>query len=281
MDYPRYLQILYLLSVHVFIMAKVDCAIYETHMGGKYDATNAVRKPVITAVTSVSEDHLRWLGPDLADVAWHKGGIFKPDSLAFTPMQAREVMKVLVDRASSAKATLQIVEVDKDIETEVGRPLSYAQKMNYSLAKVICTELLNIHAPQTELVSTTIGPGLMRVPCPGRFQFLSQGVIDWYIDGAHNVDSMEQATTWFIDRTCDQERHERRELYPVKLLIFAHFSARDSPKLLQFVEGTLMERGIEIQSVILTSYDERSDGDIRVGKFPFVALMLQGAHHSS
>ena len=61
----------------------------------------------------------------------------------------------------------------------------------------------------------------------------------------------------------------------------ADVRAAEQPLLAALPEGTLMERGIEIQSVILTSYDERSDGVIRVGKFPFVALMLQGAHHSS
>jgi folylpolyglutamate synthase len=34
LDIPRYLQLLALLSFHVFIKESVDVAIYETHLGG-------------------------------------------------------------------------------------------------------------------------------------------------------------------------------------------------------------------------------------------------------
>jgi folylpolyglutamate synthase len=42
LDVPRYLQLLTLLSIHVFIKENVDVAIYETHSDEEFDATNII-----------------------------------------------------------------------------------------------------------------------------------------------------------------------------------------------------------------------------------------------
>ena len=62
-------------------------AIYETHLGGEFDATNIINVPIVTAVTSIAMDHVRLLGPGIEDIAWHKAGIFKSGSLAFSTLQ--------------------------------------------------------------------------------------------------------------------------------------------------------------------------------------------------
>lgn len=80
LDIPRYLQLLTLVSYHVFIMKNLDVAIYETHCGGEFDATNIVRNPIITAVTTIAMDHMNLLGSTIEKITWHKAGIFKPES---------------------------------------------------------------------------------------------------------------------------------------------------------------------------------------------------------
>lgn len=95
LDIPRYLQLLTFTSYHVFIMENVDVAIYETHLGGEFDATNVVRNPIITAVTSIAMDHVKLLGPTLKKIAWHKAGIFKLGSMAFLSFQLPAVTTVL------------------------------------------------------------------------------------------------------------------------------------------------------------------------------------------
>jgi len=87
LDVPRYLQLLALMSFHVFIQEEVDVAICETHLGVEYDATNIVRNPVVTGITTIGMDHVKLLGPSIEDIAWHKAGIFKPGSLAFSTFQ--------------------------------------------------------------------------------------------------------------------------------------------------------------------------------------------------
>ena len=55
---------------------KVDYAVIETGMGGRWDATNVVQ-PVISVITRIALDHAEYLGTDLEKIAWEKAGIIK------------------------------------------------------------------------------------------------------------------------------------------------------------------------------------------------------------
>lgn len=60
-----------------FRQEKVDWAVIEVGLGGKYDATNVIR-PEVAAITSVGWDHVEILGDTLEKIARNKGGIAKP-----------------------------------------------------------------------------------------------------------------------------------------------------------------------------------------------------------
>ena len=65
------------MAFKVFMREKVDVAIIEVGIGGQYDSTNLVKKPVVCGVTSLGLDHVSILGDTVEKIAWHKGGIFK------------------------------------------------------------------------------------------------------------------------------------------------------------------------------------------------------------
>ena len=48
----------------------------ETGLGGRLDATNAVR-PVVSVITPIGYDHQAWLGNTLEEIAGEKAGIIK------------------------------------------------------------------------------------------------------------------------------------------------------------------------------------------------------------
>lgn len=74
---PGYFRFITLLAFHAFLEAKVDATILEVGVGGTYDSTNVVPKPVVTGVTALGLDHVAVLGKTLKEIAWQKGGIFK------------------------------------------------------------------------------------------------------------------------------------------------------------------------------------------------------------
>jgi len=65
------------LSLAWFAEQKVDSAVIEVGMGGEFDATRAC-VPLVAGLVSIDEDHLKHLGPTLADVARTKARVAPP-----------------------------------------------------------------------------------------------------------------------------------------------------------------------------------------------------------
>ena len=72
-----YFKFVTLVAYHAFLTLKVDATILEVGVGGEYDCTNIVPKPVVTAVSALGIDHIAVLGKTIPEIAWQKGGIYK------------------------------------------------------------------------------------------------------------------------------------------------------------------------------------------------------------
>lgn len=92
---------------------QLDVAIVEVGMGGRYDATNVVEKPIVTAITSLAMEHVKSLGPTLADIASHKVGIAKSNVPLLSAPQPAEVVNVLLKYSEQMNCALTFVEPSK------------------------------------------------------------------------------------------------------------------------------------------------------------------------
>ncbi|XP_011676566.1 folylpolyglutamate synthase, mitochondrial [Strongylocentrotus purpuratus] len=106
---PAYFRFLTLLAFHTFLEEKVDVAIMEVGIGGEYDCTNIIRKPVVVGITSLGIDHIGVLGNTIDKIAWHKAGIIKSGRPAFTVPQPENSIQVIKERAREKEASLQVV----------------------------------------------------------------------------------------------------------------------------------------------------------------------------
>jgi folylpolyglutamate synthase len=61
--------------------------------------THTHRHPIVCGITLLDLDHTELLGTTLADIAWHKAGIMKQGSIAFTYTQKTEAVDVLIRRS--------------------------------------------------------------------------------------------------------------------------------------------------------------------------------------
>ncbi len=104
---PSYFDVLTAIAFKHFAEQKVDIAVVETGLGGRLDSTN-VLKPEVTAITSISKDHMAQLGHTLAKIAEEKAGIFKPGVPAVTVQQDSSVEPVLQRVAQKVGAPLDI-----------------------------------------------------------------------------------------------------------------------------------------------------------------------------
>jgi folylpolyglutamate synthase len=55
----------------------------EVGVGGAYDSTNVIPRPVVCGISSLGLDHQAVLGQTLAEIAWHKAGIAKVGSFVY------------------------------------------------------------------------------------------------------------------------------------------------------------------------------------------------------
>ncbi len=112
-DPPTFFEILTAMAFLHFVNEKVDFAIIETGLGGRLDSTNVIN-PQAVGITSISIDHQRFLGKDMASIAKEKAGIFKQGIPAVSVMQDPEVMRVLKKEALQIGATLRFTGKDID-----------------------------------------------------------------------------------------------------------------------------------------------------------------------
>jgi folylpolyglutamate synthase len=66
-----------MMAFHYYVKKQVDCLILEVGIGGRYDATNEVLFPLVTAVTHLALEHTDILGNTIEDIAYAKAGIVK------------------------------------------------------------------------------------------------------------------------------------------------------------------------------------------------------------
>lgn len=93
-DIPTYFEILTAVAFLYFRDKKIDIAVVEVGLGGRFDATNVLR-PEVCGITSISMDHMAILGDTLPEIAEEKAGIFKDGTPVISAPQAKEVKQTL------------------------------------------------------------------------------------------------------------------------------------------------------------------------------------------
>lgn len=253
---PAYFRFLTLMAFHVFLQEKVDLAVMEVGIGGAYDCTNIVRKPVVCGVSSLGIDHTSLLGDTIEKIAWQKGGIFKCGVPAFTVPQPDGPLAVLRERAEQISCPLYLCPPLEALE-EGGPPLTLGlegehQRSNATLAlqlarcwlqrkdrqgigelKVSRPSLL-CQLPLAPVFQPTahMRHGLRDTEWPGRTQILCRGPLTWYLDGAHTSSSVQACVRWFR-----QALPRRRQRGPeVRVLLFNSTGDRDPAALLKLLQ---------------------------------------------
>lgn len=201
---PVYFRFLTLMAFHVYLSEGVDGVILECGIGGRYDSTNIVERPVVTAITKLGIDHVGMLGNTIEEIAWHKAGIMKKDVMCLTARgQKKEAVEVLKKVANEVGTELVEVGVHSDIQSghvKLGLQGAF-QKGNASLAVEVATKWLEEMEvrPTNQEEIDGIRQGLELVKWPGRCETRKEQGITWCIDGGHTLDSIEVAGTWFAE----------------------------------------------------------------------------------
>lgn len=210
---PLYARYLTLMSWHTFLQEGVDCAVYETGIGGEFDATNIVERPVASGISTLGIDHIFVLGDTVDKIAWHKAGIMKTGSPAFTIEQVPSAAEVLQDRAKEKSVDLNVLSVDKRLAGVKIRPDALFQKKNATLAIALAEaalKKLDVHVGESDdSLPREFADGLEKTVFRGRCEVKEEEKVKWFVDGAHTADSLKMSAKWFADETSNRQVHRQ------------------------------------------------------------------------
>ncbi|WP_019138653.1 bifunctional folylpolyglutamate synthase/dihydrofolate synthase [Peptoniphilus timonensis] len=90
-------EFLTIMAIIYFEREKVDLAVLEVGMGGRADSTNIFtsREKLISIITSISMDHMEYLGNTIEEIADAKAGIIQEDGLVVTTNKDEKILKVI------------------------------------------------------------------------------------------------------------------------------------------------------------------------------------------
>ncbi|KAJ4147270.1 hypothetical protein LMH87_001806 [Akanthomyces muscarius] len=250
---PGYLQLLALISVHIFKRQGVDLAIYEVHAGGRKDATNIFDRPLACGFSRIGLDHADLLGPGVDRIAWHKSGIMKKSRPAFSVVQDEVPSAVLREQAKVIGAPLHGLQVCPDLPAHPNVS-QQAQKENASLAIALAKAALSKSGH--ELSTIDIELGIAKCAWPGRFQHLHSDGVHWFLDSAHNELSIPVAMAWFKSQSAAvRDKHQGCHRPCRRILIFGHSSDRSTERLVDVLLASASEHDVAFDQVILSSYN--------------------------
>ena len=171
-----------------FAARGAEIAVVEVGLGGRLDSTNVV-KPLVSAVTKIERDHMKYLGDTLEKIAGEKAGIAKPDAPFVVGERSPELVNVLrraahrtVARAApGARADVRVLPP----EYEWRGPLGLAgphQRRNAGVAHGVLMALPPRWRPNAEAIAR----GFASAWIPGRLDWRGK----WLFDVAHNPDGI-------------------------------------------------------------------------------------------
>ena len=153
----------------------VEIVVLETGMGGRFDATNVIKKNLCSIITRIDLDHTDRLGNTKEEIAFEKAGIIKHDCPVVTSMG----FEAIKDKAEKEDSVLILTNDNVDAGYAEALALKgLHQKENLSLA------LSAIEYLFPQINNETIIKGLKKVKHPFRFEYFKDKNL--IIDASHN-----------------------------------------------------------------------------------------------
>ena len=177
---------------------RCDVVVLEVGMGGEFDSTNVIETPLLTIITAMGFDHMKYLGNTMAEIASAKAGIIKPNGTTLIYGENPEADRVFHDTCQRMHARLVVTDhtrvVDHD-HTLRGHDLSFGPYEHIRLpligshqvknAAVVLTAVEELKRAGLSIPDAAVYEGMAAVRWPARMELLSEKPV-FLLDGGHN-----------------------------------------------------------------------------------------------
>lgn len=223
---PTVFEVETALAFVYFKAMQVDFLLLETGLGGETDATNIIKHPFACVFTTISRDHMQFLGESLTEIATVKSGIIKENALVFSAKQQSDVTEVLnqkykeINQNNMIKANgiSYVDETKLSLISQMPGKLKFSYKgkeyvtsiagayqmKNIALVieildkiSLVLPEMSGFQTPNMsdmldlEAQDRIIKNGVANTSWSGRFEVIGDDPLI-IIDGAHNEDAVKQ-----------------------------------------------------------------------------------------
>jgi dihydrofolate synthase/folylpolyglutamate synthase len=198
-------EILTAVTFLLFSEHPADAAIIEVGLGGRFDATNVVKRPAVSLIMPVSLDHQAYLGDRVELIASEKAGIIKKGCPVVVGAQeseaAQAVMIETAERQGSPVSTYgqdflafeengRMVYQDQDGLMDLPPPrLPGRHQFSNAAAAIAAIKAAGFeisHGAAEAAMTTVSWPGRMQKLPPGKLSALAPGGAEVWLDGGHN-----------------------------------------------------------------------------------------------
>lgn len=191
-------EIITVIAFFWFKKKSCDIVVLEVGLGGRLDATNVIKKALVSVITMVSLDHTNILGNTVEKIAREKAGILKPNgTLVLYPHQEVAALSEIKNIADSLNNKIVVPDVSKIANVTLGlstTSFSYLGEM-YDIKLLgehqICNAVTAISVVNElrtfgyEIPSDAMKAGLEHAKISSRFEIVSQKPLV-ILDGTHN-----------------------------------------------------------------------------------------------
>ena len=206
---PTFFELTTAICFKYFFEKKVEVAVIETGLGGRLDATNIVKKPLLSVITNISADHKDILGNSLKKIALEKAGIIKKNSITVCGEKNKKIRQIIQDYALSINSlfyssdNVKLIKkgffyeykgLNIDIKNIKNPNLALYQNENLKLA-ILAAEIIYKYysdALKFNLNEELLKSAVIKFKNEGRFEIIKYKNNDIILDGAHNPDGIKK-----------------------------------------------------------------------------------------
>lgn len=191
---PTFFEVTTAMMFLYFAEKKIDYAVLEVGMGGKYDATN-VAEGDICIITNVSLDHTEYLGKTIYDIGLEKAGIIKEKSRVIVGDDNEEFLKAVYTKTKDIVNTAEKyknIKFNLDFKNFITEIFMGEEKYSlslfgdYQVKNFLCAyEALKMLGISEEVIKKSVS----EVKWQCRFEIVSRNPLT-ILEGAHNIDGI-------------------------------------------------------------------------------------------
>lgn len=208
-----------LAALDVFWRAELDIQLLEVGLGGRLDAVNIIDADV-TLITSISIDHVDWLGKTREAIGYEKAGVFRAGiSAVIGDLDPPEsLLQQACEKGAPALCINREFYIKKhqkgwDWYYEGANPKTYLSlpvpnlKGNHQVnnAATVLTTIAEL-AHKLPVSDDAIRKGLQTVQLKGRFQLI-EGRVPVLLDVSHNTQAVNQLLFYLHDNFPNTKIH--------------------------------------------------------------------------